>query len=258
MYIFIGVFLLIMAVIVYSFVAKRKREQAMAAYAAQHGWTALDNRAEVLQQYLPRYLQGLGQNGFSFQVGMSRTTESYDMAYQAVIEGHQTVIFQYQYTEYYSTYDAATQQQQEQSTTHYFTVINTTLPVTLPTILLLHHNFISKLATMGDHNGLQAINLEGDFNKYFDMYITPNSQTEALSLLTPDTMELFVNIANGASAQISGESIVLTIENKYLTPQVIEPVLGGISKLFANILNKAQSRLQTPPVQTVEQPVSTP
>lgn len=239
--IFIVVFI---ALAVFGILQKKRREKAMADLAAQRGWTALGNSPATLGQYLPQYLQGLGQDGFGFRGGFTRTSVDYDMAYQAKVGGNDVVFFQYQYTEYYYDFDPQTGTQQERSETHYFIVLSAALVRTLPTILLLHHSFLSKLATFGEHTGLQSLSLEGDFNQHFDTYITPDSQVEALSLLTPDTMELVANAANGASMQIYGQAITLSFENKVLTPEVIQPVLDQMAKLIANIMSKAESRLQ--------------
>jgi hypothetical protein len=254
---FLIIIMLFVAITVYGVLANRRREQAMAALATQRGWTALGNQASTLRLYLPQYLQGLGQNGLTFSSSTTNTTESYDMAYEATVGNTKVVFFQYQYTEYFSGYDASTHQQQETSQTHYFIVLNTTLSRSLPTILLLHHSFISKLTSFGQHSGLQPIALEGDFNKHFDTYITPNSQAEALSLLTPDTMELVIAAASNASVQFSGESMTLSFENKILKAAVIEPVLTQTEKLITNILGKAQSRLQAQAQQPTTPPSAT-
>jgi len=241
---FFAVFIVFVGLIVYGFVVKRKREEAMADLAAQKGWMPLGNQPDGLRQYLPLYLQGLGEGGFVFQNGFTHYTDAFDMAYQATINDAQIVFFQYQYTEYYFEFDPVTNQQHERSETHYFIVVNAAVGNTMPVVLLLHHSFLSKLTSFSEHTGLQSLSLEGDFNKYFDTYITPDSQVDALTLLTPDTMELVINAANGASMQIAGQSIVLSFEKKYLTPNVIEPVLDGMTKLITNISNKAESRLQ--------------
>lgn len=251
MILFIGFFIVVVGLIAYGLMAKRKREKAMAELASQNGWAPLGNQGELLYQYLPQYLQGLGQGGYSFRNTFNRTTDSYDMAYQANIDDREVVFFQYQYTEYYFEYDPVSHEERETSETHSFIIINVAIAKTLPTVLLIHHNLLSRLTSFTEHIGMQSLSLEGDFNKYFDTYITPNGQIEALSLLTPDTMELVINVANGASMQITDQSITMSFENKQLSPKVIEPVIENMTKLVANILGKAQSELQPDDVTSV-------
>ena len=239
---FAVIFILFVALTIYVVLAKKRREKAMAEFAIQHGWTPV-NDPSSLYQYLPQYLQGLGQNGYGFRGDFTRTINSFDMAYQANMNNIPSVFFQYTYTEYYFDYDPATNQQRETAESHSFTVVNASLSNMVPTILLLHHSFISKLATIGQHTGLQSVSLEGDFNKIFDTYITPNGQDEALSLLSPETMELVVSAGRNASIQLAGQALVFSSEVEPLNPSTIEPLLENIGKLVANINSKPQSEL---------------
>ena len=42
----------------------------------------------------------------------------------------------------------------------------------------------------------RTVSLEGDFNKYFSVYIPKNSQVLALSILTPDVMQTLISASN--------------------------------------------------------------
>jgi hypothetical protein len=60
----------------------------------------------------------------------------------------------------------------------------------------------SKLTQMMDQDSTainndgytEKINLEGNFNEHFSVYIRPNSEVEVLSILTPDVMEMLVGL----------------------------------------------------------------
>jgi len=182
MVIIIVIVIAFIGLITYGIISQRKRREAMQALASKNGWTPLSNDESTLLQYLPQYIQLLGQQSYGFG-GYTRTNSSYDMAYKAAIGSHTAVVFQYTYTEYHQSADP---EQSEQSTTTCFSILNISLPVVEPTVLLLHHSFASKLINFGLHNGLQKINLEGNFNQYYDTYISPNGQVEALSVFTPD------------------------------------------------------------------------
>ena len=239
----------------------------MAALAARNGWTALGNDGVTLSGYLPEFVRMLGQQGYGFG-SYTRNTVSYDMAYEATVGSHKAVLFQYQYTEYRQSTDPNTP---DTSTTYTFTVLNLAMPVTEPTILLLHHSFMSKLANFGLHHGLQKLSLEGDFDDSYDTYIQPNDQVNALSLLTPDVMEDVEMLAGKkaqASLQIGGQSVIISFENQMLTPEFIEPILIQVSTLLTKLDAKPRAILEaktpeqppaapTPP-QTVVAPTSTP
>jgi hypothetical protein len=225
----------------WALVAKRKRQEAMATLASQQGWTALANDTS-LAQYLPTYLQGLGRQ-WGIAGNTRRTEAAYDMAYQATVASRPVVFFQYEYTEFVREYDPATETSQEQAYSYFFIVLHASLPASFTNILLLQRSFLSKLKNFGEHSGLQQIRLEGDFNKTFDTYIAPNSQVEALSLLTPDVMQQMMNIAPNPSLQVNGPSLFVSLESKYLTPDVIQPLLQNVAALLAKIESKASVQL---------------
>jgi hypothetical protein len=248
--------------IAYGIISKRKREQAMAGLATQQGWTALSNDAVTLNQYLPQYVQMLGQQNYGFGVGFHRSSNSYDMAYQAKIGDHSAVLFQYQYTEYHYVNDGQGGNN-EQSQTYYFTIVNVTMPVAEPTILLLHHSFMSKLSNFGLHSGMQQISLEGDFNQSYDTYIAPDSQVAVLSLLTPDVMEQVAALAGTkkgvhASMQMGGQNMIVSFENQVLTPEFIQTLLAQVTTLLAKLDAKPQVVLQVAQAPVPAEPTQPP
>lgn len=231
----IAVFAAVIGAVVYGIMTKRKREKAMAAYAMQQGWTALGNDAFTLNQYLPQYIQNQGQ----------RT--DYDMAYQATVNGVQLVFFQYSYTEYSGGgvqvsnnvsigIGGGSAQNSGASQTYTFTVVHAALTKNHPNLLLLHHTMLlTKLRNSIEGAGLQKLSLEGDFNDYFDTYIAPGTEVEALSLLTPDVMQMLVQNERGASLQFNGQSMMVSLETADLTPQTITPLLTGIASIVEKI-----------------------
>lgn len=241
--VFIIIFVIVViGLVAYGLISNKKRRQAMAELAVKNSWTPLANDETTLNKYLPQYLQTLGQLGYGLG-GSARTQSGFDMAYQTSTNGHSVVLFQYEYTEYSRGTDPS---QPEQSTTRYFTVLSITMPVNEPTVLLMHHGFMSKLSNFNATTGLQQLTLEGSFNEYYDTYTTPDSQVAALSLLTPDVMELITALAgekNHASIQISGQTIGLSFENQPLTPEFIEPLLGQLAPLLTKLDAKPQARL---------------
>jgi hypothetical protein len=208
---------------VYAYISNRKRHEAMADLALKQGWTALATTPLALSQYLPHYLLNDGQN------------PRYDMAYQAVTNGSTQTFFQHQYTTYNEVYDQQTQTMRREAETHTFTIVNATLAKPQPSVMLLHHSLLSKLANFSDTRGMQRVQLEGDFNKSFDTYMLPDQQVEALSLLTPDVMVLLMDGLKGASAEFNGTSISASLEGKYLDAERILPLLSQVDTIVKKI-----------------------
>lgn len=233
-------FIAVIGVLVYSIVAKHKREQAMAAYVAQQGWTALGNNISDLSQYLPSYLLNRGQN------------PTFDMAYRATVDGTTLNFFQYCYTEYRQDYDPQTHTAQQRAQQYYFTVVQAPLAHPQPTVVLLHHTLLGKFADIGEHSGLTRLTLEGDFNKDFDTYMTPNGQVETLSLLTPDIMQLLQAGNTKASLSIGGQSLSMSVETSNLSPKTIMPLLQYVAAVVKKADAKPAPMQQAAPITTGE------
>lgn len=238
--VFVVVFVAVIGLFAYGIVAKRKREQAMAAFAAKQGWSALGNDPASLSQYLPAYLLNRGQNPV------------YDMAYRATIEGTGLTFFQYEYTEYHEEYDPQTHTMERRAQQFYFTVLQAPLAHPQPTVVLLHHTLLGKLADIGEHSGLTRLTLEGDFNKDFDTYMAPNGQVETLSLLTPDVMELLQAGDTKASLSIGGQSLSMSVETSNLSPNTIMPLLQYVSAIVKKVDAKPAPSGPASPTATVE------
>jgi hypothetical protein len=64
----------------------------------------------------------------------------------------------------------------------------------------------------------QHLQLEGAFNRYFTVYIRPNTATAVLSLLTPDVMELLVQLRK-YEVELSDDGTLYVYSDGYLTEQ---------------------------------------
>ena len=85
---------------------------------------------------------------------------------------------------------------EEESKTLYELVIK--LPVVLPKFYIHYHEYGpgKGVGLRKQIQDLDILNLEGDFNDYFDVYIEPGKQDEVLSILTPDVMAALVDSYN--------------------------------------------------------------
>ncbi|MEP6481772.1 MAG: hypothetical protein ABJA94_07165 [Rhodoglobus sp.] len=76
----------------------------------------------------------------------------------------------------------------------------------LPNILLLAHGR-SALPDAPPHAD-QTLSLEGDFDSHFTLYCPKGSETDALTLFTPDLMALLIDEASGLSVQLVDDAAV--------------------------------------------------
>lgn len=68
----------------------------------------------------------------------------------------------------------------------------------LPAFVLKRHSLLASLNDEGESMRMagyaEKLDLEGDFDKYFRVYLVPNTQVEVLSILTPDVMQLLLGL----------------------------------------------------------------
>ena len=224
------ILLTVVALIVYSIRRTIQNRKALAALAVAQGWTALPADSSALYGYLPKYLQNHGER------------QSYDTAYQATVEGIPVTFFHFQYIDFVEEYDEQTQAMQRREQSHDFNVFHATMTESYPSVLLLKHGLLSRLANLDESWGMQHINLEGDFNKHFDVYITKGTQIEALTLLTPEVMVQMMDTASKASFQCVGQSLIMSFEEGMLTPDKATNGIKILTDLVKNIENKTTSQ----------------
>lgn len=128
---------------------------------------------------------GLGQTGFIFSIGHSQF-------YKDVVSGTYQklplLLFMFHYTIGYGrnshTYDRA--------------VMAINFNTLLPAFVLRRHRKFQLLEeereSLKSYNYTEKINLEGDFADHFQVYIRPGTQVDVLTILTPDVMQILVNL----------------------------------------------------------------
>jgi hypothetical protein len=84
--------------------------------------------------------------------------------------------------------------QEEDSKRYSRTVLHLNFQAELPALVLRKDNVLQMVVSEGESlkaNGYnEKLDLEGDFDKHFQVFIRPDTQEEVLSVLTPDVMEL--------------------------------------------------------------------
>jgi len=109
------------------------------------------------------------------------------------------------------------------------------LPRRLPNLFLL-----SKRSGMPLPKTLQAsqrLSLEGDFNKYFTVYAPSGYEPDALYILTPDIMQLFIEIAKDFTIEMVDDELYLYFKRKFnltdpVTWHTYNQILQKISTKF--------------------------
>ncbi len=88
----------------------------------------------------------------------------------------------------------------------------------------------------------QRIQLEGDFNKYFQVYIPQGSGVLALSLLSPDVMQTILMIAPEYDIEFDGQSVRILSRQKLGRPTTERTKLIKAAETFmAEIDHRLQS-----------------
>lgn len=201
-----------------SYYLKRKREEAMAAFALAQGWQALSNDGVTLSKFLPEALTGKGEN------------PQYDMAYGFKIGQSDAVIFQYQY-EIHTT-DA---QGRSETQIYSFGVLTFSVGPTFTPLYIQKHTFLGGL---GGYEHQEKLQVEGDFNKHFEVYTPQGKEVEALSLLTPDIMALMEDAGRDFSVQVIGQMVSVFGDDKYIGPQHALEMVGYVQQLAAKLSAK--------------------
>jgi hypothetical protein len=87
---------------------------------------------------------------------------------------------------------------QESSKRYARTVLSIDCMAPLPSFVLRKYRLLQIFEEEGEslraHGYTQKIELEGDFDKYFQVFIKPDTQVEVLTILTPDFMELIMKL----------------------------------------------------------------
>lgn len=89
------------------------------------------------------------------------------------------------------------------------------LPRAVPNLILdSHKNDEAFVGLPFRPSESQRIELEGDFDQYFSLYVHKNDTTEALSLITPDVMQTLKDRADGVDILFRDNTLYLiTVEN---------------------------------------------
>lgn len=129
------------------------------------------------------------------------------------------------------------------SRNHDYGYICIKLPRKLPHILLdsKHNNFLGKLTNLpGFIERSQVLSLEGDFNNYYTLYVPEDYQRDALYILTPDIMRLFIEETGSYDVEIIDDNVYIYSDAPFnlLDPEALQKMFLIADKVRAEVLHQ--------------------
>lgn len=221
--IFIMIFLSLEAFIVllvfYSvtlvFIAAKIKDQAWWEFAKVNGWH-MNMTSRPRQMLVPPSLTNRGHNHrYSEVVAANFNNINCDlMTYQFEV-GHG-----------------------KHSRMYYFTLAIVSLTKQFPHIIL------DSQTTAGIHtvpNSYQKLSLEGNFDKYFKLFLSPGEHIDVLSIITPDVMRTLIESNQQQDIEIYGQYLYFIGVNDKRTPEAMRNLLISVDKLTAEITHRART-----------------
>ncbi|MFT4260003.1 hypothetical protein [Microbacterium sp.] len=143
------------------------------------------------------------------------------------------------------------------STTHRWGYVAVKLDVPLPNIVLDakgNNGFGTNLPA--SFHKAQRLSLEGDFDRYFDLYCPAGYERDALYLFTPDIMARFIDNAAELDVEIVDDWLFLYTRRKAssLDPATWAWLFGAVGALLAKLDQWARWRDERMPVATASAP----
>jgi hypothetical protein len=150
----------------------------------------------------------------------------------------------WQYGDYsYAIYKKAKNGEYKAWTVHY-SVVRVELPRELPNLLFDSPRTHSRqFKYLFDKS--QVHSLEGNFDKYFTTYFPKYYSIDALSIITPEVMEVMIN-ARDYDIEVSGDGLYLyrPLLSTHDIPQMIEKAMAVREKLMNNLVTYRDERLE--------------
>jgi hypothetical protein len=132
---------------------------------------------------------------------------------------HSARIYEYQYTEGYG----------KSSHTYAFTIFEMKYGATLPHVLI---NASSLFAPMS----MEKVELEGNFDEIFSVYVDAGKQMEIREILQPDVMQDLIASFKGFSVEIDGETVYVIREQAITDRGAFLSLVALVDKLFDEII----------------------
>lgn len=87
----------------------------------------------------------------------------------------------------------------------------------------------------------QRLQLEGNFNEYFNLYLPDGDQVDVLSVVTPDIMQVLMDSGRPYDIEIIGHNVFICSRQPIYQQEVLPHVLSFAEKLFEQLSHRAVS-----------------
>lgn len=113
--------------------------------------------------------------------------------------------------------------------THNFTIACTSLPRTMPHMLLLSKK--SRADVQRDLLDAETLKLEGDFEDYFSLQIEKGQEIDALEIITPDVMQALVQYGQAEDIEILGTNLYFILGRDDRDYKDMQVIIGSLAEL---------------------------
>lgn len=84
----------------------------------------------------------------------------------------------------------------------------------------------------------KKLELEGDFRKYFSLYVTKEYELEALQIFTPEIMQMFIEKADGLSLEIYKDKVYLYYPKEITKKEQLMSIYGLAKEVITRLGSK--------------------
>ena len=127
-----------------------------------------------------------------------------------------------------------------------FAGLTVTLPKRLPHLYLDHRKDSQFAGPTQTYANRQRIDLEGDFNKYFQLFCPQGYQVLALSILTPEVMQMLQHTTSRYDVEIKHDrlNVIIGGHSRFLKPQTVKE-LERVARAIVKELDHKMSSWST-------------
>lgn len=219
----------IFAVVILFFVltlvqTQKEKERLWAEFAGRNNWQLID--ATIESPYVPPAIKGVGHSPKISKI------------IHAVINSQEWHLLRYEYVTGSG----------KNKNVHITTILHKTLNKPLPYILLDSKKNWGGIARVPV--GCHQISLEGDFSKYFSLFLQEGSHIDVLSLLTPDVMAALIDKGFLYDIEILDDNLYIVAVYDQRTADNMEAILRAAA-LISGELNHNTKTFQYDPSKMV-------
>ena len=202
-----------MALLLYS--EKQYEHDAFTLFSTQNRWTYFDKDISG---------SGIEVKGIIFTIGeqqkISNITRKENMVLCCL--------------EYSTPINSPNTEEETHYRTHHWTVLQASLPAPCPHIVIdSKQDFFSTQEEFIPD--CEKIELEGDFHKYFQVWIQKDSGTESLTILSPDIMAQLIDYNRGYSIELVDNTAIFFVEGILHDPIKLKELCDRAALLTSKI-----------------------